>query len=164
VLGQLGKLALVELDTGGLKHQLGLLLVQPEVRHADLVHQPVRPPAGKRQCRVFPARDRDLGSGRNVLDQRCEHVQTGRVGHSVEIVEHQHQGALKRPQRAADAWDAVGPGGSPWTRQRLEHLGRDRFDAVNRGCDISQEHHRVVVSAVERDPRERTRICLGPLR
>ena len=42
--------------------------------------------------------------------------------------------------------------------------GGDRFDAVDRGRDVAQEHDRVVVSPVERDPRERTRISLGPLR
>ena len=37
-------------------------------------------------------------------------------------------------------------------------------DAVNGARDVSQEHHRVVVSAVQRDPREGARIGLGPLR
>ena len=58
--------------------------------------------------------------------------------------------------------NACGPGGSAWAGQRFEHLGRDRLDAVNRGRDVAQEHDGVVVSAVERDPRERTRIGLGP--
>ena len=127
-------------------------------------HQSLRPPAGERQRRLFPARDRDLRAGRNVLEQRREHVQTGRIGDGVQIVEHQHQRALERSQRAPDTRDALRPGGSPRARQRVEHLGRERFDAVNRGRDVAQEHHGVVVSAVERDPRERTRIGLGPPR
>ena len=49
-------------------------------------------------------------------------------------------------------------------RQRVEHPGRDRLDAVNRGGDVPQKHQRVVVLAVERDPCERTRIGLGPVR
>ena len=91
---------------------LGLSLVQPEVRHADLVHQAVRPPAGERQRRVFPARDRDLRAGGNVLEQRRKHVQTGRIGDGVQVVEHQHQRALERTQCAPDPRDAVRPGGS----------------------------------------------------
>ena len=154
----------VELDSRRLQQQLGLLLVQPEVRHADLVHQSLRPPAGERQRRLLPARDRDLRAGRDVLEQRREHVQAGRVGDGVQIVEHQHQRALERGQRAPDARDALRPGRSARARQRVEHLGRDRLDAVDRGRDVAQEHHGVVVSAVERDPRERTRIGLGPLR
>ena len=73
----------------------------------------LRPPAGERQRRLFPARDRDLRPGRNVLEQRREHVQTGRIGDGVEIVEHQHQRALECSQRAPDARDALRPGGSP---------------------------------------------------
>ena len=164
LLGQLGELGRVQLDAGRFEQQLGLSLVQPEVRHADLLHQAMRPPAAERQRWILPARDRDLRAGGNVLDQRREHVETGRTGDGVQVVEHQHQRALERTKCAPDPRDAVRPGRSAWTRQRLEHLGRDRLDAVNRGRDVSQEHHRVVVSAVERDPREGTRIGLGPLR
>ena len=82
-LGQLGELARVELDARSFQQQLGLLLAQPEVSHADLLHPSLCPPAGERQRRLFPARDRDLRAGRNVLEERREHVQTGRIGDSV---------------------------------------------------------------------------------
>jgi hypothetical protein len=39
---------------------------------------------------------------------------------------------------------------------------RDRLDAMNRARDVPQEHDGVVVSAVERDPREQTPISLRP--
>ena len=131
-----------ELDTCRLQQQPGLALVQPEVRHADLVHTALRPPAGKRQRRRFPARDRDLRAGREVLDQRREHVQTGQAGDRVQIVEHQHQRALERGQRAPDTRDAFRPGRSSRARQRIQHLGRERFDAMDRGGDVPQEHQR----------------------
>ena len=162
--GQLGELARFELDSGRIQQQRGLLLVQPEVRHADLVHQPMRAPARERQRRLLPARDRDLRSGRNVLEQRREDVQTGRVGDGVHIVEHEHQRALECRERAPDARDALRPDRSARAGQRVEHLGRERLDAVERGRDVAQEHDGVVVPAVERDPRERTRIGLGPAR
>ena len=161
-LRQLGQLARVELDSRGSQQQPGLALVEPKIRDADLVHTAVRPPAGKRQRRDCPAGDRDLRPGRNVLEQRREHVETSRIGDGMQIVEHQHQRALERSKRAADGRNALRPGRSAWTQKRFEHLRRDRFDAVNRGRDIAQEHDGVVVSAVERDPRERTRISLGP--
>ena len=82
----------------------------------------------------------------------------------MQIVEHEHQGTLECGQGAADTRDALRPGGSPWAGQRVEHLGRDRLDAVNRGCDVAQEHDGVAVSRVEHDPRKRTRISLGPTR
>ena len=72
-------------------------------------------------------------------------------------------GARVRPVRARHAGRAS-PRRIPRAGQRVEHLGRERLDPVNRGRDVAQEHHGVVVSPVERDPRERTRIGLGPLR
>ena len=163
-LGQLGQLVGFELDTCRLQQQPGLALVQPQVRHADLVHTSLRPPAGKRQLRRLAARDRDLRAGRKVFDQCCEHVQTGQAGDSVQIVEHQHQRALERSQCAPDTRDAPRPGGSPRARQRIHDLGRERFDAMDRGGDVPQEHRGVAVARVEPDPGERTRIGLGPRR
>ena len=101
-LGQLGDLARVELDSGRLQQRLGLLLVQPEIRHADLVHRSLRPPAGERQRAALPARDRDLRAVRHIPKQLREHIETGRIGDGVQIVEHQHQWALERSQRAPD--------------------------------------------------------------
>ena len=163
-LGQLGQLVWFELDTCRLQQQPGLALVQPQVRHADLVHASLRPPAGKRQLRRFSARDRDLRAGREVFDQSCEHVQTGQAGDGVQIVEHQHQRALERSQCAPDTRDAPRPGGSSRARQRIHDLGRERFDAMNRGGDVPQEHRGVVVARIEPDPGERTWIGLGPPR
>ena len=71
-----------------------------------------------------------------------EHVQTGRIGDRVQIVEHQHQRALERGQRAPEPRDACRPGGSPRAGQRVEHLGRERLDTVDRRRDVAQEHDR----------------------
>ena len=164
-LGQLGDRAPVELDARLFQEQPTLLLVQPELRDADLVHPSLRSPAGERQCGLLSARDRDLRPGRNVLDERREHVQTRGIGDEVKIVEHEHQSALERRECAPETRDARRPGGCPWAGQRLEHLGRERLDPVNCGRDVPHEHHRVVVVApVEGDPRELTGIGLGPVR
>ena len=57
----------------------------------------VRPPAGERQRGLLSARDRDLRAGRDVLEQRGEHVQAGRIGDGVQIVEHEHQRVARAP-------------------------------------------------------------------
>ena len=162
-LGQLGELARFELDPGGFQQQRGFQLVQPQISDADLVHQSMRAPARERQRQLLPARDRDLRSGRNVLEQRREDVQTGLVGDGVHVVEHEHQRARECGERAPDPRDALRQDRGPRAGQRVEHLGRERFDAMQRGGDVAQEHDGVVVPAVERDPRERTRIGLGPV-
>ena len=73
-------------------------------------------------------------------------------------------GPLECGQSAPETRDAARPSGSARAGQRVEHLGRNRLDPVNRRRDVAQEHHGVAVSRVERDPRERTRISLGPTR
>ena len=162
-LGQLGDLALVELDSRSLQQQRRFPLVQPEVRHADLLHPSLRSPAGERQCRLRSARDRDLRAGGNVLAQLRQRVQAGRVvDDGMQIVEHEHERALERRQDAPYTRDAFRPGGSSRAGQRGEHLGRERLDGVNRGGDVAEEQNDVVVSVVECQPRERTRISLGP--
>ena len=163
-LGQVGELARIELDTCSSQQQSSFRLVEAEVRHLDLVDVPASSPACKRQSRLLPACNRDQRAGRDVLDELREHVQAGRIGKEVQIVEHEHQGMLERGQRPADARDTLLPRGCPWAGQRLEHLGRDRLDSMNRGCDVSEEHHGVAVSRVEQHPCERTRISLGPAR
>ena len=44
----------VELDSRGFQQLLGLPLVQPEVRHADLVHSPLGPPAWQAAVPALP--------------------------------------------------------------------------------------------------------------
>ena len=105
-LDQLAQRVRVQLDSRRLQQQPGLRLVQPQVRHADLVQPSMRPPAGHREGRLLAAGDRDLRAGRDVLEQRREHVQTVRALDSVQIVEHEHQWALELGQRAPEARDA----------------------------------------------------------
>ena len=162
-LGPLGQLARVEPGVHGGQHGFGLLLVQPQLRHADLLHQPPRPPARQRERGLLPARDRELRARREVADQPREPVQAGGIGHGMEVVEHEHQRPLERSQGVPDARDPLRPARASRPGKRLEDIGRQRLDPVQRSRDVAQEHHGVVVGGVERDPRERTRIGLGPV-
>ena len=116
VLGQLGELAVVELDARGLEEHPRLLLVQPEVCQADLGHRALRSPAAKGQGRLVPARDRNLRARWDVAGKLREHIQTGRIGHSVQVVEREYERIARvrpgrvptRGTRVAQA-DAPGP-------------------------------------------------------
>jgi hypothetical protein len=67
-------------------------------------------------------------------------------------------------QRRADVAHARRPAGSPMAaRQCGEYLWLDRMDTMDGGSEIAEEEHDVVVSRVERDPRERARVNLSPL-
>ena len=112
------------------------------------------PPCSRPRSASRPGRSRKLR----------EHVQTGRIGDSVQVVEHQHHGrssAASAPPTRGTRVDQVDP---PGPDNASNTSGGTRLDPVNRGRDVPQEHDGVVVSPVERDPRERTRIGLGPPR
>ena len=87
------------------------------------------------------------------LSTRCRSSSTSTIGCS------------SRRHRGPDAPDARRPGERCWAGQHFQHLGRDRPDTEQRRRDVPQEHPGVVVvPPVERHPRERTRIALGPPR
>ena len=155
----------VELDSGRLQQQPGLPLVQPEVRHADLVH-PARAPAsapsgsaGSSRLAIAICEPAGTYSNSAASTSRQEGLATACRSSSTST-SGRSSAASALPRRG----DALRPGRPARAGQRVEHLGRDRLDAVDRGRDVAQEHDRVVVPAVERDPGERTRIGLGPAR
>ena len=47
--------------------------------------------------------------------------------------------------------------------ERGEHARIDRLDAIERDCEVRHEHGRIVVVVVDREPRERAVVLLGPL-
>ena len=109
LLGQVGDLGRVERDARAAQQRGRLLLVEPEIGHADLVQPPLRPPAGEGQARLLPARGGDQRPRRNVLAQRGEHVEAGGVRDRVQVVEHEHQRTLEGRQRAPEARDVGQP-------------------------------------------------------
>ena len=131
--------------------------------HADLLQVAVRPPAGDRQRRLLAARDRELRTGRHVPEQRGQHVEADGIRRSAcrsssTSTKGCSSAASARPRRGT----RFGPGRSPGPDRASKHIGGQRLDPVDRGGDVPQEHQGVVVAAVERHPRERPRIGLGP--
>ncbi len=111
---QVVDLGRVERGSCCFEQPISLLLVEPEILNADLVHRPLCSPAGKRQLRLLPARDRDQRSGGDIPEQLRQGVQTGPVGDGVEIVECQHQRVFECRECAPDTWNAHGPGAPTW--------------------------------------------------
>ena len=160
--GQVGDLGRVELDARAAQQRGRLLLVEPEIGHADLVQPPLRPPAGEGQGGLLPARDGDLRPRRNVLGT-ARRARRGRPGSRWRAGRRAPApGALQRRQRAPEARDARRPVRAARAGQRVEDLGRERLDAIERGRDVPHEQDGVVVPPVEGDPREGARIRLGP--
>ena len=104
-------------------------------------------------------------AGRHVLEQRCEHVQARpdwrpRADRRAPST----SGRSSAARRSRRGGTRVVQPDAPGPDSASNNVRRDRLDAVI-GCrDVPQEHDGVVVSRVERDPRKRTRISLGPVR
>ena len=81
----------------------------------------------------------------------------------MQVVEHQHDGARRSPESAAQTrGNAGGPDRSTRRRERLEHRRRHRLDAVQGGRHVAQQDHGIVVALVERHGRERPLVPLAP--
>ena len=98
----------VELDAGRLQQQPGLLLVQPQVRHADLVHAARAPASGPAAAPAPPcSRSRSASPAGRTRTAPPSDVQARRIGDGVQVVEHEHERALERGQRAPEPRDAL---------------------------------------------------------
>jgi hypothetical protein len=81
----------------------------------------------------------------------------------VEVVEDQLE---RRRARELDCESREHDGIDPWSRGRklLEKLRVDPGESIERMRQIAQEHHRVVVAAIDVDPGHRPPTAGGPLR
>ena len=126
------------------------LHVHPAGGRGPRLRSPSPAPASARRAGSgLPACDRNLGARRDVPKEFGEHVQTSRIGDSVQIVERQNERALTCGERAANTGDTRRPGGSALGPERHRKRQARRARLANRGHDRPQQHERVVVSAVE---------------
>ena len=166
-LGSLGELrhgGLVELDARVAQQRRRLLDVQAQIVRADLQHAPLRPQARQRQRGLLPARHDDPRSLRNVVDRARRPRRGSSDRTEMQVVEHQHDRARDRRERRADPRDAGRPDRPAGRRERLEHRRRNGLDPVQRGRDVAQQDHRIVVALVERHRRERPLVPLRQVR
>ena len=136
---------------------------QREVLDAHL-HQPtVGAQAGESDVREGSRRERKgraLGDG---AGDRRYRVHDRWVRQAVEVVQDEHERLRPRGERELRRESTraeLAPSATRWTRARA----LDRLDPIERDRDVSQEHNRVAVGLVHRDPCERASVALGPLR
>ena len=165
--GQRGRYREVEIGQD-LAEQLGRLVeVEPEIGGAHLAQLAPSPVPGQAKGRIGTAGYHHAQLGRTVIEQepdRCLHAVRA---DQVVVVEYQQHVGLARlghdvvDQRADQR--VVGRRGRR-TRQRAHPLGDARAHHVESGQHVTPEPHRVVVSAVERQPGGRLGHAPDPLR
>ena len=164
-LGQLGELARVELDAGRFA-AAARPLARPAGGPPRRSRAPSRAPASGRAAAPAPPCSRSRSASRPGRTRTAPRARPGRTdwrrraGRRAPAPAGCSSAASALPTRGT-RFDQVDP---PGPDSASNTSGGSGSTPVDRGRDVAQEHHGVVVSAVERDPRERTRIGLGPPR
>ena len=160
---QLGHLGIGQLDPGRAQQRPGLHRAHRQLPQAQLGQATLGPPARHRQRRLTPAGHRQLRSWGQVVDQHRQRVQALLVLEQVHIVQdHHHRMGLAGQGGRQPGQDRLADRGPPGG-QHAQHPRIDRLHPVQPNREIGQQHGRVVVVAVDRQPDKGPRVPLGPL-
>jgi hypothetical protein len=154
LLEQPAELVRVELDLRGLEQRPRLAGGEPQVVGADLAELVGEPQPGERQPRVVPAGQDQPQAGRLVAQQGLHALARLRVGHLVDVVEHQHDGVRQVVERVDDLGEEAGVRArTPRHRQPRERAaGRHGPGGGQRVEQRRPEPAVVVVVRVQRHP------------
>ena len=142
---------------------VGLAGVHGQLGRAELQQRrPLRAPAGQRQVDRLATGDGHLGSGRQVRDELGERVEGGAIREPMRVIEGQQDraptsddGRQQAPDHRTGA-DAASVDGSEDGRVQW-------LDAMEGRGQVAEEHARVVVEVVDRQPGRLARPVGGPL-
>src|SRR6266511_2304520 len=141
---------------------VGFFVAEAKLLRPKLRHLPGRAQARERKRRVGAARDRELQRARTMAEQVADRGVDQLVVHEVVVVENQHRPQRRScelvDQRRQHDVDEAGAGARE-PRQRL--VAESWVDRPQRSDQVAPEPDRVVVSRVERDPGERSRLIRG---
>ncbi len=156
--------ALRDLDVRLREQRPGVRVVEGEVVAAELEQLAADPHARQRHGALAAPREHEQRAGRQLPCEGAQRVDALPGDELVVVVEHHDDAAGRGRERRAEPRHGARPDARPRGAQGREHAGVDRRGAVDRGREVRQEHDRIVVVAVERQPRERARVDRGPLR
>ena len=151
-----------QVGTRRAQKELCLASRQREVARPQLEQPPTHPQLiGDRA--LDPARDDDRRAFGDVLgQQRHDLERVGRREH-VRVLDDE-DAPVRGRERGRDARDDGAPERRLRRRERLERPAVDRRQPVDGGGQVLQQHDRIVVAPVERDPGELPVVARCPLR
>ena len=160
---QLGRVLPGQAHLGPLQQRPGLARVHGQVSGSHL-HQPAlatQPPKG--QPRLGAGGQGELGVAGELQRELRERVQALAVVEQFDVVKDQGDGFGRRRHGSGQSghdrrWNVGGRRG-----QDLEGLRFERRDPVQRHRQVGQQHRRVVVVGVDRQPADPATLALGPL-
>ena len=82
----------------------------------------------------------------------------------VHVVQEQHHGRGHRGERGSEPGDDQAGHRAHRGSKRIKHPSVDRLDRIERFRDIGEQDLRIVVPVIDRHPRKRLAVALGPLR
>ncbi len=141
-----------------------LLTGQRQIPGADLQDPALGAQPRHPQRRLGPPRQRQPRAGRHMIGQHRQRGAAFGVVQRVHVIQDQRDRRGHRPECGSEPGDDRAGHRARRGGQRVEHPSVDRLDRVQRFRDIGQQDLRIVVPFVDRHPRERLAIALGPLR
>jgi hypothetical protein len=141
---------------------VGFVVAEAKLLRTNLRHLPGRAQARERKRRVGAARDRELQRPRKMAEQVADRGVDQLVVHEVVVVENQHRPQRRSfelvDQRRQHHVHQAGAG----AREPRQRLGAEsRVDRPQRSDQVAPEADGIVVTRVERDPGERSRLISG---
>ena len=163
-MDELGDVGQRQLQPGAGEQRRGLLDVQRQVLGPELEEPASGPQSGDRKAR-FAARDerqlRPVGQVPAEQGDEPEHVG---VADLVHVVEDEQDRPRQAGHREGERRQDPGPDRDRSPAEGAEEVGVERLDPVDRRREVGEQHDRVVVMAVERQPGDVTRVDRRPLR
>ena len=150
-------------DTGALEQGLRLVAVHGQLAGPDLGHLPLRPEQGHRQRRSASGHDHQLGPSGEVHRQLGHRVKACLVVEQLQVVQDEGDRVRHRREGGREPGHHGGRGRHARGGQGGEDPRVDRLDPVEGHGDVGQQHDRVVVATVDRDPGHAASLALGPL-
>ena len=119
-----------------------------ELLHADLEELPCRPQRRNWKPRRLPPREDDEARVWNVVRERRYGLERLGRAQDVHVLEDDDE-RIEAAKRSRESRHGGRPEGLGRKRQRVEHVGLQRLDRVERGRDVTQEDGRIVVAVVQ---------------
>ena len=161
-LDELIDVDIAEFDLRAAEQRPGLIGVHRQIPGRDLDHPALRSQARHREGQLLLRADRQRRTTGQPHRQLGHDVSARTIRERLGLVEHHDDRRFPRRQRAdqtADISDAPTP-----RPQRPQHRRIDALDPIQGHRQIRQQHRRIVVAVIQRDPGDAGPQAGGPLR
>jgi hypothetical protein len=157
------RLAVVDVHARRAQHRGALSRRHAQVGGLELPQAPLCAQPRERERRSRAPRQDDGAAGRRLLAERVQHVHGAAAVQEVDVVEDEHQRLDALVEQRDEPRERQRQHAGPARRQARDQLLVGSAVPSQRMREVEQQHDRVVVALVEREPRHRAGLVGGEL-